>query len=501
MAAPPGVPRLLAGVRADGGPVTLEGHLRRWGGLPDLRGRQRRDALLGAVAASGLQGRGGAGFPTARKLEAVAAQRGTPVVVVNGVEGEPPSGKDQVLLAYVPHLVLDGAVVAAAALGAREAIVAVGRAAHGAVTQAVVERRRAQGGRGIALRAVLAPERFVAGEETALVSFLNGGPAKPTFTPPRPYERGVGGAPTLVQNAETLAHLALIARFGPGWFRAIGTPDEPGSALVTLSGAVRQPGVYEIALGSPLHELVEQAGGATAELGAFLVGGYFGSWLPAEATLAAPLSNAGLGPLGGSLGARAIVALPAASCGLLETARVARYLAAESAGQCGPCVHGLAAIAGDLLQIAYGQDVAAARQALDRRLPQLDGRGACRHPDGTARFVTSALRVFAPEIEHHLVRGRCTGRERATSPAAPVSAARRAPVSNVLRVDPIACDGHGLCAELVPELIELDEWGYPILARGPVPPRLEKHARHAVAACPALALRLVQAARPAGRPR
>ena len=127
----------------------------------------------------------------------------------------------------------------------------------------------------------MVPDRFVAGEETALVQFLNGGPARPTFTPPRPFERGVGGAPTLVQNAETLAHVAQIARFGPAWFRRIGTAAEPGSILVTLSGAVARPGVYEVALGSPLRDLLAQAGGAREEIQAYLIGGYFGTWVGA----------------------------------------------------------------------------------------------------------------------------------------------------------------------------------------------------------------------------
>ena len=124
----------------------------------------------------------------------------------------------------------------------------------------------------------MVPDRFVAGEETALVQFLNGGPARPTFTPPRPFERGVGGAPTLVQNVETLAHVAQIARFGPAWFRRIGTPAEPGSALVTLSGAVARPGVYEVALGSPLRDLLVQAGGAREEIQAYLIGPGANDW-------------------------------------------------------------------------------------------------------------------------------------------------------------------------------------------------------------------------------
>jgi NADH:ubiquinone oxidoreductase subunit F (NADH-binding) len=408
-AAPEGLPRLLAGIREDGRPTLLGDHVRRWGRAPALRGGRMGGAFVHAVSLAGLTGRGGAGFPTARTLEAVQAARGRPVVVANGAEGEPPSGKDAVLLGYLPHLVLDGAVLAAQAVGARQAIVAVARSSREVVAYAIAERRRAGTDAGVELRVAVVPDGFVAGEETALVGVLNGGPPLPRLTPPRPSERGVGGAPTLVQNVETLAQLALIARHGPDWFRSVGTAAEPGSALVTLSGAVRDPGVYEVALGTQLAQLLAQAGGPTDELSAVLVGGYFGAWVPAADALAAPLSEAGLGPLG----ARALVALPASSCGILETARVARWLAAESAGQCGPCVHGLAAIAADLEQIARRNDADAAARALERRLPQLaGGRGACRHPDGVVRFVASALRVFAAEAELHARHGRCTGRAR-----------------------------------------------------------------------------------------
>ena len=408
--APGGVPRLLAGLRSDGRPVTLDEHLRRFGPAPGLRGRHDGRRLIDLVDAAGLRGRGGAGFPTARKLEAVAAGRGRAIVVANGAEGEPPSGKDKVLLAYVPHLLLDGAVLAAHAVGASEAVIAIGRASRDAVAHAIGERRRAGVDGGVRLRPILIPDRFVAGEESALVRFLNGGPALPASTPPRPFERGVGGAPTLIQNVETLANVALVARFGPDWFRSVGAPDEPGSALVTLSGAVREAGVYEVPLGTPLRDLVSQAGGSTTELSALLVGGYFGTWIPAAEALSAPLSTAGLAPFGASPGARAIVALPVDGCGLRETARVARWLAAESAGQCGPCVFGLAAVADDLEQLT-GRDTAdAAYRRLERRLPLIAGRGACHHPDGAAAFVASALRVFAREIDLHARHGRCSGR-------------------------------------------------------------------------------------------
>jgi NADH:ubiquinone oxidoreductase subunit F (NADH-binding) len=396
------LPRLLAGLHS-GGAVSLDRHLGRLGSVP-------RGDVIAAVEASGLRGRGGGSFPAGAKLRTVAAQRRRPVVVVNGTEAEPVSGKDKVLLGHAPHLVLDGAAAVAGALGAREAIVAVNERAvveHAAVVRAIEERaaRRLDG--RVSFRVVTVPARFVSGEETALVSAVEGRAARPAFKPPLPFERGVRGAPTLVQNAETLAHVALIARFGPDWFRQVGTEVEPGSCLVTISGAIGRPGVYEVELGTPLATVVADAGGVTEAPQAFLVGGYFGTWVAATAARSLTLSAEGLRPAGASLGAGAIVVLPESACGVAETARVARYLAGESAGQCGPCVFGLEAIAGALEQLARGERVDV-RPRLGRWLEQVHGRGACRHPDGAARLVGSALDVFDTEVARHAGSGRCT---------------------------------------------------------------------------------------------
>ena len=358
------------------------------------------------MSASGLRGRGGGGFPAGRKLAAVASGRGRPVVVANGAEGEPVSFKDKLLLRRAPHLVLDGAALAATALGARDVFVAIDRSAGeevGVVSHALDERRD----RGLRWQLAVVPPGFVTGEETALVNALEGRAAKPAFTPPRPFERGFRGAPTLVQNVETLAHVALIARHGPDWFRALGTRAEPGSALFTVSGAVGRPGVYEAAFGTPVRAVVAQAGGVRGAPGAFLVGGFFGSWVDAFAAQSLSLLDAELSAAGAALGAGAIVVLPAAACGLDQSARVARYLADESAGQCGPCVNGLAALAGALETLASGRGDS--RRDAFRWLQQVRGRGACRLPDGAARFVESSLEVFADEVELHL-RGRCGGR-------------------------------------------------------------------------------------------
>ena len=390
------LPRLL---RADpwAGPASLAEHIGRYG-LPPWPGldQTRRRALIDEVARSGLAGRGGAGFPTARKLSAVAARRGA-LVVANGTEGEPASAKDKVLLAMSPHLVLDGAVLAAEIVGADEAVVVVHHVVREIVDAAAGERRRAGFDR-IGIQVVTGADGFVAGEASAVVHWIERGVATPTLTPPRLSERGLRGRPTLVQNVETLAHLALIARFGAAWFREAGTPREPGSMLVTLLGAVPDPGVHEVAIGTPIDEMLGRASGPATPLQALLLGGYFGTWVSAAAA-ALPYSSASLAILGASVGGGLIAALPRDACGLAETARVVRYLADESAGQCGPCLFGLSAVADETQRLAEGRT--SDLSALRRWLGQVDGRGACHHPDGAVRLVRSALNVFGDELERH----------------------------------------------------------------------------------------------------
>jgi NADH:ubiquinone oxidoreductase subunit F (NADH-binding) len=248
---------------------------------------------------------------------------------------------------------------------------------------------------------VTGPEGYVAGEESAVVHYLNDGAALPTFVPPRPFERGYRGRPTLIQNPESLAQVALIARFGPRWFRELGTTADPGSALVTISGAVAAPGVYELAFGTSMLDLLEAAGGASEPLQALLVGGYFGTWVDSARAFGIRLSREDLRSIGASLGSGVLIALGQSACGLHESARVIDYLAAESAGQCGPCVYGLDAVAGSLEALAAGE---ADRGEVDRLLrwtSEIRGRGACHHPDGATRFILSTLNVFSPEIAGH----------------------------------------------------------------------------------------------------
>jgi NADH:ubiquinone oxidoreductase subunit F (NADH-binding) len=398
----PSLPRLLAGLERDR-PLSLAEHRGRVGPLPPTSSADERSELLAEIEQSGLRGRGGAGFPTATKLRAVASRRGPRTVVANGAEGEPASRKDGLLMSRAPHLVLDGASLAARLVGASEAIVCVKETARDPVeTLLAAVQEREDAGIGdvpIAVRGVSGD--YVAGEESALVQQLNGGEAKPTFVPPRPFEAGVGGRPTLLQNVETLAHLALIARFGGAWFREIGTPDDPGSILVTISGGVARPGVYEIAAGTRLGDLVKAAGGPIEPLQAFLVGGYAGTWFEVAAALDLRLDHGGLRALGGTLGPGVVIALADGACGVAETATIAEYLAHASSGQCGPCVYGLAAIAEALGDIAAGRGSPGTHEWVARWTEDVTGRGACHHPDGAARLVSSCLDVFAEEIDRH----------------------------------------------------------------------------------------------------
>lgn len=409
----PGPARLLAGLPARGQWRSLARHRAQYGQLP-APGTRPNGRLMEVIERSGLTGRGGGGFPTARKLRAVAAGRGERVVVVNATEGEPLSAKDALLIAAQPHLVLDGALLAAHAVAASRIYVCVDRRhreSAAALRRSLAERAGREAV-GCDVRIVDTPPRYVSGEETALVHFLNNGPAKPTLAPPRPSERGVDRCPTLVQNVETLAHLAQVASFGSDWFRQAGTAAEPGTALFTVTGE-SGPVVLEAGLGSLGGDVLAAAGvlGAAGAppAGVALVGGFFGTWVPTAELARTQLSRDGLAPLGAGTGAGVLALLPAGTCGLLETARLLRWYAGESAGQCGPCAFGLPALAGTAAEIAAGRARGEDAARLWRWANEIEGRGGCRHPDGAVRLVRSAFAVFRPDLEDHLAGRPCEG--------------------------------------------------------------------------------------------
>jgi NADH:ubiquinone oxidoreductase subunit F (NADH-binding) len=391
--------RLLTGL-IPAGPMDLDRHIAIHGPLPD-----HPADLIAEVGRAGLRGRGGAGFPTATKLEAVAAGR-RPVVVVNGTEGEPMSAKDRILLHHVPHLVLDGAQAAARAVGARDILVCASEPDNAVLAAALAQRAAAARQRRMRVRLTARAHGYVAGEETAVLAHLEGRPPLPRVTPPRPAQAGYRGRPTLVQNVETLAHIGLIARHGASWFAEVGTGERPGTTLVTVSGAVDAPGVYEVPGGAALDAIVDAARPDRSGVRALLVGGYFGAWIGGDGR-GLMLDDAALKPQGAAVGAGVVVVLSEHSCPIAETARLSAYLAGESAGQCGPCVHGLAALAGVMQRFATGRTDPQDGERLMRWIDMVRGRGACAHPDGAARMILSAVRAFRAELEEHAIHGPC----------------------------------------------------------------------------------------------
>ncbi len=403
-AAPRTTTRLLHGLVGESVPDSgLRTHLDRWGEL-----HHQPHRLIDELDASGLVGHGGAWFPVAAKWRAVAgASRRRPVVVANGAEGEPASRKDALLLSRAPHLVLDGLALAASTLRAQQAIVYVPASSLPTVEAALAE-RRAHRLDPIAIELAESPDTFISGQESSVVNALGGRRgAVPSFVGLTTIrERGIGGRPTLVQNVETLAHVALVARFGADWFRGIGTAANPGTMLLTVSHA-GGPLVVEAALGSSLRAVVGVGEDDLARTRAVLLGGYGGAWVSPQVFAELPVTEKAARRAGATLGAGVIVPLPREVCPLAEMADVVRYMEGQGAGQCGPCVHGLGELAETMERLAYG---GAGGSHLDRILETctlVQGRGACRHPDGLARFVRTGLGVFADEVASHQRSGPC----------------------------------------------------------------------------------------------
>ncbi|MFC6599627.1 NADH-ubiquinone oxidoreductase-F iron-sulfur binding region domain-containing protein [Kitasatospora paranensis] len=425
-----------------------------------------------------LRGRGGAGFPFARKLRAVvkatARRRSRPVVVVNGTEGEPSCLKDAALLLRTPHLVLDGALLAADALDADQVVLGVTRAdTEQSLRRALDERRFMR----LPVSVVRLPERFVSGEGSALARGITSGIALPRGGGVRTSDSGVGGLPTLLSNAETYAQLAVAARLGALPYREVGLPSEPGTVLLTLAGSQ----VVETPTGVPLTELLALFGMDVGQ--GVLVGGYHGKWLTAEAAARALVSRQSMQSLGGALGAGAVLPLPATTCPLGEVLRIAGWLAEETAGQCGPCYLGLPALVKALEEVVRGGG-RAALELVENRMRAVTKRGACSHPDAASRFVASALEVFDDDLQLHSYQRGCGRPVQDVLPLPVVESA------GSIVVDWTLCEAHGLCTSVLPEVISLEADGFPAAGVMPVPPQLLQQAARAVDRCPALALRI-----------
>ncbi|MGW3492286.1 NADH-ubiquinone oxidoreductase-F iron-sulfur binding region domain-containing protein [Streptomyces sp. NPDC001020] len=486
-----GLPQLTSGFdlaeRLD-----LSLHLKVHGPLEPLGGEQ----LAQLAERISLKGRGGAGFPFHKKLWSVAEsaiRRGVrPVVVVNGSEDEPACRKDTVLINRAPHLIVDGALLAAKALGARTLVVGVTRASTERSMRQALAERGLSNRRGAPIRARVQrnPVRMVTGAAASLIRSIDGGPAIPPGRKISASRRGVGGAPTLLSNAETFAQLAIAARIGPERYRHTGLYDEPGTVMLTVSGAVSRPMVLEVPTGVPLRYVLQLAGAPPVPQGV-LTGGYHGRWIDAATVDQAVVSRNSLAAVGGSLGAGAILPISQDTCPLGESLRVAKWLAEESAGQCGPCYLGLPAAARGMEDVLGGGGPAAL-EALKQVAKAVKGRGACSHPDGSAMFLESTVTAFADDLAAYVLGKGCGRPVEGVLPL--FESGRAEPEAGAggrkIFVDWTLCRGHGLCADILPEVFELGADGFPTVAQAPVPRYAEAKALRAVRRCPALALRI-----------
>jgi NADH:ubiquinone oxidoreductase subunit F (NADH-binding) len=364
---------LLAGIEP-GRPAGIGEHLERWGVAPRLA----LEDLIARVAAHEVVGAGGAAFPTDRKLASLAGSR-VSHVIVNGAEGETASGKDGVLLGHVPHLVLDGAITAARALGAPRVIVRISvdrPDLASSLAIALAERRDA-----LPVELSLGPATFVAGEATAVIRAVTGGPALPADLGRPPSIRSGPArrrAHVLLSNAETFARMAVAAR---GVVSA--------SALASASGAVRDPGIVELPASCTLADLAAAAGGLVGAPGVLVTGGWHGRWVPWDGlTAGTELTRAALSELGGRWGAGAFVWIPEDLPAWDALAGIAGELARGTAGQCGPCWRGLPAVARALEAVAAQ---GGPRADIDGLMAQVDGRGICAHPSAAVAALRSAL--------------------------------------------------------------------------------------------------------------
>lgn len=385
-------------------PDDLAAHVQRFGPRPSALG-SAGPALVETVESIALTGRGGAHFPAAIKWRGVIAAGGGGTVIANGSEGEPLAAKDAALLQLRPHLVLDGLVSAAEAVGSFDLVVWLhegAQATYRAVVQAIDERRAA----GLVeprIRVLTGPARYLTGESSAVVRALNGGPTLPELTRVLPVISGVNGRPTLLHNAETLARVGIAARTGPTGYR-------PTSLLTVVTGGQRT--VVEVEPSVTFGDVVAQIGpyAVAGTPQAMLLGGYGGSWVSWSDAAGLAVDQPALKAAGLSLGAAVVAPIPSNTCGLVETARIAQYLADSGARQCGPCLFGLRSVA-ELVWALADCDVGRSElKRLDRFMGEIAGRGACAHPDGALRMVASALDVFADDVRAHR-KGRCvTGR-------------------------------------------------------------------------------------------
>ncbi len=417
-------------------PVADLTEYQRAGGWEGLKaaGAIDADTVIAEVAASGLRGRGGAGFPTGVKWRTVRDNRSTAIrtsVVVNGAEGEPGTFKDRTIMRVNPFAVLEGALIAARAVDADLVIFAL-KGSFGPelkrLRAAIDEVRDAGWAEGVELEVFEGPNEYLYGEETALLETIDGRDPFPRLAPP--FRRGVRevvehaddvdsgsnlsahvvmagpetvAAPTLVDNVETLANVPQIIARGAAWFRSEGTEESPGTIVCTVSGSTRQHGVAEVAMGTPLREVIDLIGGGARDGRTIkaVLSGVANALIPA-ALLDTPVSYEAMTAIGSGLGSAGFMVFDDTDDLTSIVAGVSRFLAVESCGQCTPCKQDGLEISRLLAAISRSSAGEADLDAVRDRLSTVTDGARCSLATQQQVVVTSLLDRFPDEVEHHL---------------------------------------------------------------------------------------------------
>ncbi|TXH28395.1 MAG: NADH-quinone oxidoreductase subunit NuoF [Mycobacterium sp.] len=395
---------------------TLQSYTRQ-GGYQALRTvlRMPPAEVIALVKDSGLRGRGGAGFPTGTKWSFISPDDGRPhYLVVNADESEPGTCKDIPLMLASPHALVEGAIIASYAIGARHAfiyvrgeVVPVLRRLQGAVAEAYANGYLGTNiaGTGFDLDLVVhaGAGAYICGEETALLDSLEGRRGQPRLRPPFPAVAGLYACPTVVNNVESIASVPSVIRGGIDWFRSMGSEKSPGFTLYSLSGHVTRPGQYEAPLGISLRELLEYAGGVRAghQLKFWTPGGSSTPMLTPE-HLDVPPDYEGMAGVGSMLGTKALQIFDETTCVVRAVRRWTQFYAHESCGKCTPCREGTYWLAQIYARLENGQAQAA---DLDKLLDISDailGKSFCALGDGAASPIMSSLKYFRDEYVAHL---------------------------------------------------------------------------------------------------
>jgi NADH-quinone oxidoreductase subunit F len=370
------------------------------------------DEVIERVRASGLRGRGGAGFPTGIKWRTVREDPcPTKYVVCNAAEGEPGTFKDRWLIRANPYLVVEGLGIAAYAVGAERAFIGI-KAGFGPevarLTAAMEEMAEHDLVGPVPMELIQGPDEYLFGEEKALLEVIEGNEPLPRIVPPWMeglFRRPGSPNPPVVNNVETLANVPLILDRGPDWFRSLGTEDSPGTMLFTLSGDIRSPGVYELPLGYSLRDLIEGVGGGAPEgrrLKAVFPGA--SNTIIAPEQLDTPLGFDTMGAVGTGLGSGGFVVYDDSACIVRATLAFSRFLYVESCGQCPACKHGTGAITGLLERIDRGEGSEADVETILARALTVTDAQRCALPTGETLIAQSAIQVFGPEFAEHFGR-------------------------------------------------------------------------------------------------